>query len=246
MTGSASGIGKATASLLRAAGHKVIGIDLRDAEIIADLSLKSARDSLVEKVHALSPGGIDGILAIAGGPAEVNYLGAVATLDGLRPLLADSPAPRAVAVSSFAAALEVDEALLEAYLSGDETVIAEESAAAAKDGREQFLYATSKRAVSLWVRRQSITAEWAGAGIPINAVAPGVIRTPMTEEILSTPEGHAMLLGMVPAPLNGPAEPEVPARLLAWLVSEENSHVTGQVIFLDGGADATVRGDSIF
>ena len=100
--------------------------------------------------------------------------------------------------------------------------------------------------LSLWVRRQSIAPEWAGAGIPINAVAPGVIRTPMTEGILSTADGRAMLLGMVPAPLNGPAEPDVPARLLAWLVSEENSHVTGQVIFLDGGADATVRGDRIF
>jgi hypothetical protein len=40
------------------------------------------------------------------------------------------------------------------------------------------------------------------------------------------------------------AEAIVPARLLAWLVSEENTHLCGQVVFVDGGSDAVIRGDS--
>ena len=49
---------------------------------------------------------------------------------------------------------------------------------------------------------------------------------------------------MVPMPLNGIAEAQVVADLLAWLVGEENSHLCGQVVFVDGGSDAVIRGDA--
>ena len=45
-------------------------------------------------------------------------------------------------------------------------------------------------------------------------------------------------------PLHGYMQAEVPARLLAWLVSEENTHLCGQLVFVDGGSDAVIRGDS--
>ncbi len=47
-------------------------------------------------------------------------------------------------------------------------------------------------------------------------------------------------------PLHGPSEAVVVARLLAWLASEENTHVTGQVVFVDGGADVFLGGPRIF
>ncbi|WP_205781478.1 hypothetical protein [Planctomonas deserti] len=43
-----------------------------------------------------------------------------------------------------------------------------------------MLYTTSKLSVARWVRRTAPTESWAGAGIALNAVAPGVILTPMT------------------------------------------------------------------
>jgi enoyl-[acyl-carrier-protein] reductase (NADH) len=49
-----------------------------------------------------------------------------------------------------------------------------------------------------------------------------------------------------PMPLGGPYEPEAAAELLAWLSSETNGHMTGQTIFLDGGADVMLRGDSVW
>ena len=66
----------------------------------------------------------------------------------------------------------------------------------------------------------------------------------MTADLIATEEARAELLRMVPMPLNGIAEPIVVARLLAWLVSEENSHLCGQVVFVDGGSDVVIRGDS--
>ena len=246
ISGSASGIGKATALEISEGGDRVIGIDLADADIIADLADPAARQTLGEKVAALAPDGIDGVIAVAGGPADVNYFGAVDLLQQALPLLSGSRAPRAAVVSSFAGLLPVDEPLVEAYLAEDTERIRVESERILRDGQDMMLYSSSKRAVLRWVRRSAALPQWAGAGITLNAITPGVIRTPMTEPYMATPEGREALLSMVPMPLNGPAGPEVVAHLLSWLVSEQNSHVTGQVISIDGGADVLKRGDDIF
>ncbi len=107
VTGAASGIGAATTRYLRERGSRVIACDLHEADVIADLATGEGRTQLVGGVTRLSGGKIDAIVANAGGgPAEtmlaVNFFGTVATLEGLRPLLKDSPAPRAVLVSSIA------------------------------------------------------------------------------------------------------------------------------------------------
>src|SRR5271169_3901600 len=107
VTGAASGIGAATARYLRERAGRVIACDLRDVEVIADLATSEGRAELVDGVTRLSGGKIDAIVANAGGgPPEtmlsLNFFGAVATLEGLRPLLSGSPSPRAVMVSSIA------------------------------------------------------------------------------------------------------------------------------------------------
>lgn len=244
VTGSASGIGATTASAARAAGARVIGVDLRDAEVCADLGAPQGRREAVDSVADLSGGNIDALVACAGVASDaavaVNYFGAVATLTGLRPLLARSSTPRAVAVASLASIHPVDDEVVSACLTGDEQTAVDRSR-----GSERA-YASSKAALCRWIRRSAPTDEWAGAGIPLNAVSPGTIRTPMTAPILATAEGTAMVDSVVPMPLNGHAEPDVVAELLLWLASPANTHVTGQNIFIDGGADAVRRGDSVW
>lgn len=68
----------------------------------------------------------------------------------------------------------------------------------------------------------------------------------MTADLIGTPEARHALLGLVPMPLNGIAEPIVVARLLAWLTSEENTHLCGQIVYIDGGSDVVLRGDSVW
>jgi NAD(P)-dependent dehydrogenase (short-subunit alcohol dehydrogenase family) len=250
VTGCASGIGQATAELLAECGHRVIGVDLRDADIRVDLATEAGRSELVTATAALSGGGIDAIVAVAGvavmGPlaVAVNYFGALATLQGLRPLLAGSPAPRAVAVSSAATVKPVDDALMALLAAEDEPAALARAAELAQSDDSRHVYASSKRALSFWIRRNAPGPGWAGAGIPLNAIAPGVILTPMTAGMIAKPEGRADLEAGTPMPLNGYAEAIVPARLLAWLASEENSHLCGQTIFIDGGTDAVVRADT--
>ena len=251
VTGAASGIGKATAELLRSRGDTVIGVDLRDADITVDLTTADGRTALVDQVREISGGTIDGILAIAGLAAPipatvgVNFFGMVATLEGLRPLLAGSSAPRAAGVASMASLHPVDDELVAAMTAGDEAAaLARAEILAGDEATGHLIYGSTKKAFAQWIRRNAPTDAWAAAGIPLNAIAPGVIVTPMTAPLLETEEGREQIRAGVPMPLNGFAEAIVPARLLAWLVSEENSHLCGQVVFIDGGSDAVIRGDS--
>jgi NAD(P)-dependent dehydrogenase (short-subunit alcohol dehydrogenase family) len=248
VTGAASGIGAATAHYLQKCGGRVIGCDLRDAEVVADLATGEGRSALVEDVTRLSGGRLDGVVANAGGgPAEtmvaLNFFGALATLEGLRPLLEASSAPRAVVVSSISSLGKTDAALVDACLAGDEAATIA-SANATSEGKSALdLYGSAKHALTRWCRRAATGPQWAGAGIPLNVVAPGVIDTPAAAYILSDPELRARMGAM--APLRGayPGSPEAMAALLAWCVSPENALMTGQVMFGDAGFECRMRGE---
>jgi nucleoside-diphosphate-sugar epimerase len=66
LTGSASGIGRATKELLESRGHRVIGVDLRNADVIADLGTRAGRDVMIKAVTKHSGGTVDALLAVAG------------------------------------------------------------------------------------------------------------------------------------------------------------------------------------
>ncbi|WP_448629785.1 SDR family oxidoreductase [Cellulomonas soli] len=250
ITGSASGIGQATAQLLRAQGDTVIGVDLHDAEVEVDLATRAGRADLVDRVRELSGGTVDAVVANAGLaiPApltvSVNYFGAVATLEGLRPLLLGSPAPRASLTSSMASLMPHDPELVELALAGDEAGALARAGVLAESDERDRIYASTKVALTRWMRRHAATADWAGAGIPLNAIGPGVVATPMTAGMTATAEAREQLLTLVPMPLHGIMGPQVPASLHAWLVGESNTHVCGQIVFVDGGSDVVLRGES--
>src|SRR5437868_13261421 len=132
VTGAASGIGAATVARLSAGGDRVITVDVRDADVIADLGTLDGRAAAIAGITERADGVLDGLVPCAGlGPipdragsriVAVNYFGTVELLAGLRPLLAASSAGAAVAISSnsvtTAPGLPVD--LAELCLAGDE------------------------------------------------------------------------------------------------------------------------------
>jgi NAD(P)-dependent dehydrogenase (short-subunit alcohol dehydrogenase family) len=242
VTGAASGIGAATTRYLRERGGQVITCDLHDADVIGDLATGAGRKELVDGVTRLSGGRIDAIVANAGGgPAvtslSLNFFGTVATLEGLRPLLESSPAPRAVAVSSIAALGPADAGLIGACLAMDEPAAVAAAKAAITAGKGSDLYGAAKQALNRWCRTVAIKPQWADAGIPLNIVALGFIDTPGAAYILSDPKLRAEMGTIVPMHAAYPGRPEQAAAILAWCVSPENSLMTGQIIFVDGGAE---------
>jgi len=244
VSGAASGIGRALAERLRQDGDTVLTVDLRDADVCADLGVEGDRQRAVSEVVHLSNSAIDAIVACAGVAGSdpkllsVNHFGATALLTGLRPALASSSAPRAAVISSVVATHSVLFDVVEACLDSDEEKALQLGYRAVATGRKHELYPASKQALAQWVRRTAVRREWAGAGIALNAVAPGVVVTPMTDGLRSDPGMRAVLDRRVPMPLNGHAPPEAVASALAWLVSVENTHITGQTLFVDGGAEA--------
>jgi NAD(P)-dependent dehydrogenase (short-subunit alcohol dehydrogenase family) len=252
LTGAASGIGLATAEELKAAGHRVIGVDLHATDVIADLASLAGRAAMARGVAALAPDGIDGVVAAAGVsiklPAStavaVNYFGAVATLELLRPMMLRSPAPCAVAILSTAILQGHDRPLVEACRSGDEAAAL---AVAESLERSGSAYPSTKYALARWLRQAAISPEWAGSGILLNGIAPGAVNTGMTGPFLATGEGRAMIAKITPTALADRVHGEASelAEAIAFLATLRGRYVVGQILYVDGGADAILRTESI-
>lgn len=243
ITGSAGGIGSALRHRLEAEGHRVVGIDVRDAEVVADLGSEEGRAAMVAAVTEQTDGTLDGLVAAAGVTHDdgalvtsINYFGAVATLAGLRPLLAGRAGASAVAVASNAATTQpgLVDAHVEACLAGDET------AARAVSGHGVGAYGATKLALARWIRRHAVTDAWVGSGIRLNAIAPGFIATPMT----AGSEEFIFSLGDIyPIPVGRAGRADEVASLLTYLLSDDAAFICGSVITIDGGTEAAVRGE---
>lgn len=252
VTGSASGIGAATKARLEADGHRVIGIDRHNADITADLGIRSGRCDALAGVRDRTDGVIDGFAAVAGlSPSadrppsvmvSVNYFGAVELLEGLRPLLAAAHHPAAVLISSNSTTCAPPwrAEVADACLAGDE-----DGARTCADSLDNPVgtttYPATKAALAFYTRTRS--ADYIADGIRLNAVAPGVIDTPMSRGSGDDPATAAATRKYIETIPSGRAgQPEEVASALAFLLSPESSYVVGSVLFVDGGSDAALRG----
>lgn len=252
VTGSASGMGAATAARLEAAGQRVIGIDLRDAEVIADLSTAHGRQAAIDGVEECAAGGIDGLVTWAGVAglshlpgsllASVNYFGTVALLEGLRPLLAQGERPAAVAISSNSTTCQpgIPGDVVERCLAGDEQGARD----AADEAGPLATYPATKIAVARWARRHAPDADWAGAGITLNVVAPGAVETPLLQ---ATREDEVIgrFIDEFPIPVGRKGSADELAAFVEFLLGPDARFLCGSVLFVDGGTDALLRADDV-
>ena len=91
--------------------------------------------------------------------------------------------------------------------------------------------AAAKGGIDAMVR--SAAATYGAKGIRINAVAPGLVDTPLTERIMSNEKARENSVSM--HTLGRPGQPEEVAEAIRWLLSDRTGWVTGQVLGVDGG-----------
>jgi NAD(P)-dependent dehydrogenase (short-subunit alcohol dehydrogenase family) len=245
VTGSASGIGAATASRLEAAGHRVIGVDRESAEVVADLATRAGRDAAAASITEICAGRLDGIVACAGvaglpgRPASllvrVNYFGTVELVTALRAPLANAGGA-VVAMSSNSTTCQPGYSLelVDACLAGDE-----EAACALADTDESLVaYPATKTAIARWIRRNC--ADWVADGVRLNALCPGMVDTAMIAEGKADPV-LAPLLEQFPLPVGRPGRADEIATAADFLL--HNGYCVGTILLIDGGTEALLRPD---
>jgi NAD(P)-dependent dehydrogenase (short-subunit alcohol dehydrogenase family) len=218
VTGGASGIGRAVVELLRAAGHDVTTWDLRGGDIDCDISDPEAIATAMRTTIA-ERGAPNRLVACAGVGASGSLLGQ--SIGDWRRVLDVNLTGTWLTMQAAA------RAMVDAGVGGSIVAVSSISGTVADD--HMGAYCVSKAGVDMLVKVAAV--EWGRHGIRVNAVGPGVTRTPM----LATPE---QLPGWVEAisdrtALSGVGEPgDVAAAIVATL---ELGWVTGQVIHADGG-----------
>lgn len=252
VTGSASGMGAATRARLEADGQRVIGVDLRDADVLADLGTVAGRRAAIDAVGELTGGAIDGLVTWAGVAglshldgsllASVNYFGTIELLQGLRPLLAAGDRPAAVAISSNSTTCQpgVPMDVVALCLAGDEAA----ARAAADSAGALATYPATKTAIARWARRHAPTDEWAGAGITLNVVAPGAVETPMLQATRAD-EVIGQFVDEFPVPVGRKGSADELAAFVQFLLGPDARFFCGSVVFVDGGTDALLRADDV-
>jgi NAD(P)-dependent dehydrogenase (short-subunit alcohol dehydrogenase family) len=246
VTGAASGMGQACVERLRGTVDRLVAVDLRAPDIdgtvgvACDVSDPDSVAALVDRVRDL---GVFGALAHAAGLSptmadprrivEVNLVGTVHLLDAFEPIVAQGSAAVCFASSSGYLPLEllgdelaslVHDPRADGFLDRVETLLQDSGLA----------YAWSKKGVQLEAANAAV--RWGPLGGRVVSLSPGLIDTPMGRQEFEQQPIMQQLLDDTPLHRLGTAD-EI-AAVVAFLLSDDASFVSGIDVLVDGGSGA--------
>lgn len=231
ITGAGGGIGGATARALHAQGATVVLVDMRPEGV------EKLKAVLGERAHAFVCNVTDAA-AVADLPKQIEEaVGAVdilinnagITRDNLMMRMKDEEWDAVLAVN-LTAVFRLSRAFLRGMIKKRfGRIISISSIVGATGNPGQCNYSATKAGIT--AMSKSLGQEVASRGVTVNCVAPGFVKTPMTD-VLSD-DVKAALLSKIP--LGRLSSPDDIAHAVVYLASEEAGYVTGQTIHVNGG-----------
>ncbi len=235
VTGGGSGIGRATALLLGEQGATVVVADVNEAgghETVAAIG-DNAR---FVRTDVTDPQQVDALVAACDGRLDIAFNNAGTSGNFGNVADTDIDEWRAVVELNLVGVYLCMRAELPLLQAGGGGVIVNTSSGAGLMGFAGLsAYVASKHAVIGLTKTAAL--EYARAGIRINAVCPGTVRTPMLEGFVGGDEAALQAMGKM-MPIGRLATAEEIAAAVVWLCSEQSVYVTGIAMPVDGGAAA--------
>lgn len=232
VTGAGRGLGRAIAERLAADGYQVVAVDLDAdaAESTATAVRGTARRCDVADRAAVRA------LAAEVGPAEVLVNNAGIWTYGPLVDAADEDVDRVMAVN-LGGTLDCCRAFAPAMAAaGRGAIVNLSSVAAAMSATVVEVYPVTKSAIEALTRQ--LAQELGPRGVRVNAIGPGSM---LTEGTAAAYEGERMAQRAALVPLRRVGTPQDIANAVGFLVSEQASYISGQILYVDGGASASSR-----
>lgn len=238
VTGSTRGIGLGIASALAEAGASVV-VSSEDAAAVAETAAALRREG--QDVRGIAcdvtdPAALkaltDGTLSHFGG-IDILVCNAGITGDAGSWSLDDFDRVMAINLRSMVALTSL--ALPHIAARGGGSVVLMSSLSALRGNAAINAYALAKAGVAQLAR--NLAVQWGPRNVRVNAIAPGLIRTPLSEPLMANEAFMARRLGMTP--LRRVGEVADVAALCRFLASPHSSFITGQQIAVDGGTSIT-------
>ncbi len=234
VTGSARGIGKAIAERLAKGGANVVIVDvnLEAAEETAKELAKMGVKTMAKKVNVTEFGEVEALLkevAKEWGSVDILVNNAGITRDNLilRMTPEDFDLVLNVNLKGVFNGIKAAFPIMMKQRSGKIVNIA--SVIGLMGNISQANYSASKGGVIALTK--TAAREYAKRGVTVNAVAPGYIQTPMTDQLSDQVKNGIMSL----IPMEKMGQPEDVANAVYFLSSPESDYITGQTIVVDGG-----------